>query len=193
MTVSPGTPRCSGRPLSALLAVLLAGVPMLTHASSHAALAREVNAQIVQRQVSEDVAWMAEASGGMMPRDIPASCEPAMREAVHGMTTELVRFMQEGFNDPVYQRSFEQQLAEVYPAEQLQAFLDRRDTERLDALATVVMAAPRLKAAQDAHLAKLTEAADQAMQADPGMQMALAGVRDAQTLCDAQRMEAEAP
>ncbi|MGY8564164.1 hypothetical protein L0938_12170 [Paracidovorax citrulli] len=154
-------------------------------------LAAQVNAQIVQRQVNEGVAAMAGASGvGMMPRDIPSACEPGMRRAVAGMSSALVHFVQGAFNDPSYQRTFEQQLAQAYPPAQLQAFLDRAAGGDLDQVSSEIMSAPGLQAAQDAHLARLTEQADQAMEADPRLQNALADVRAAQEHCDAVRMEA---
>jgi hypothetical protein len=178
----------AGVALGLALAALL---PLTVQAATPSTLAAQVNAQIVQREVNEGVAAMAGASGaGLMPRDLPTGCEPAMRSAVAGMSAELVRFMQAAFNDPTYQRAFEQQLSQAYTAEQLQAFLDRREANDLDGLSADVMSAPGLQAAQDAHLAGLTDVADASMDADPGVQKALAAVRGAQERCDALRMEA---
>lgn len=178
---------------AALRGALLMALPAAAQAAAPSVpLATQVNAQIVQRQVNEGVAAMAGASGaGLMPRDLPAACEPVMRGAVAGMSAELVRFMQGAFNDPAYQRTFEQQLAQAYSPVQLQAFLDRGAAGDLNALSTEVMSAPGLQAAQDAHLARLTEQADQAMEADPRLQKALADVRAAQERCDVVRMEAD--
>lgn len=177
----------------ALRVALLMLLPAAAQAAAPSLpLAAQVNAQIVQRQVNEGVAAMAGASGaGLMPGDLPAACEPGMRSAVAGMSNELVRFMQGTFNDPAYQRAFEQQLAQAYSPDQLQAFLDRSAAGDLTALSTEVMSAPGLQATQDAHLARLTEQADQAMEADPRLQKALVDVRAAQDRCDAVRMEAE--
>jgi hypothetical protein len=176
-------------PFAALLVVLPAAVQAAPPPSS--SLAEQVNAQIVQRQVNEDVSAMAGASGaGLMPRDLPAACEPAMRSAVASMSSELVRFMQGAFNDPAYQRTFEQQLAQAYSPAQLQGFLERSAGGDLDGLSAEIMAAPGLQAAQDAHLARLTEQADPSMEADPRLQKALADVRAAQERCDAVRMDA---
>ena len=179
-------------PRNALRVALLMLLPAAAQAAAPSVpLAARVNAQIVQRQVSQGVAAMAGASGaGLMPRDLPAACEPGMRSAVAGMSSELVRFMQGAFNDPAYQRTFEQQLAQAYSPAQLQAFLDRGAAGDLDQVSSDVMSAPGLQAAQDAHLARLTEQADQAMEADPRLQKALADVRAAQERCDAVRMEA---
>lgn len=172
------------------LAVLML-LPAAAHAdaATHAELAAQVNAQIVLRQVNQGVAMMAEGSGaGFIPRDLPAACEPAMRDAVAGMTTELVRFMQDTFNDPAYQRRFEQQLQQAYSAQQLQAFLDRSNGDMSGTVNADVMAAPGLQDAQDAHLAQLTQSADAAMEADPRLQQALSAVRVATDGCDAERM-----
>lgn len=188
MRLNPGT----ALRIAALLVLLPAAVQAATPSSS--SLAAEVNARIVQRQVNEGVAAMAGASGaGLMPRDLPAACEPAMRTAVAGMSAELVRFMQGAFNDATYQRAFEQQLAQAYTPAQLQSFLDRSAADDLDVLSAEVMAAPGLQAGQDAHLARLTEQADQAMEADPRLQKAVADVSAAQARCDAVRMEAAGP
>ncbi|MGN7837935.1 hypothetical protein [Stenotrophomonas sp. 22385] len=177
----------------ALRVALLMLLPAAAQAAAPSEpLAAQVNAQIVQRQVNEGVAAMAGASGvGMMPSDLPAACEPGMRSAVAGMSGALVRFMQGAFNDPAYQRTFEQQLAQAYSPAQLQAFLDRAAAGDLSSLSTEVMSAPGLQATQDAHLARLTEQADQAMEADPSLQKALVDVRAAQDRCDEMRMEAD--
>ncbi|WP_421570445.1 hypothetical protein [Stenotrophomonas sp. PD6] len=181
--------RMAGRALRVALVMLL---PAAAHAAAPSVpLATQVNAQIVQRQVNEDVSAMAGASGaGLMPGDLPAACEPAMRGAVATMSSELVRFMQGAFNDAKYQRTFEQQLAQAYSPAQLQGFLERSAAADLDGLSAEIMAAPGLQATQDAHLARLTEEADKAMEADPGLQKALAEVRAAQERCDAVRMDA---
>jgi hypothetical protein len=177
----------------ALLMLLLSPVLAQAAADSPENLAAQVNAQIVLRQVNNNVAMMADGLGaGFLPGDLPAECEPATRAAEAGMSTALVRFMQATFNDPAYQRGFEQLLGSAWSAQQLQAFLDRSGDGELGALNAEVMSAPGLQAAQDAHMARLTQAADSMMDADPGLQKALAEVNRAQQRCDAARMEQEA-
>ncbi len=182
--------RMAGRTLRVALLMLLPAAAQA--AAPSVPLATQVNAQIVQRQVNDDVAAMAGASGaGLMPGDLPAACEPGMRSAVASMSSELVRFMQGAFSDPAYQRTFEQQLAQAYSPAQLQNFLERSADGDIDGLSAEIMAAPGLQAAQDAHLARLTEQADQSMEADPRLQKALPDVRAAQERCDAVRMDAD--
>ena len=179
------------------VALLMLLLPALAQAQAAADspgnLAAQVNAQIVLRQVNNNVAMMADGLGaGFLPGDLPAACEPATRAAVASMSTALVRFMQETFNDPAYQRGFEHLLGSAWSAQQLQAFLDRTGDEELGVLNAEVMSAPGLQAAQEAHMARLTQAADSMMDADPGLQKALAEVNSAQQHCDAARMEPEA-
>lgn len=177
----------------ALLMLLLSPALAQAAADSPGNLAAQVNAQIVLRQVNNNVAMMADGLGaGFLPGDLPAACEPPTRAAVASMSTALVRFMQETFNDPAYQRGFEQLLGSAWTAQQLQAFLDRSGEEELGVLNAEVMSAPGLQAAQEAHMARLTQAADSMMDADPGLQKALAEVNSAQQHCDAARMEPEA-
>lgn len=177
----------------ALLMLLLSPVLAQAAADSPENLAAQVNAQIVLRQVNNNVAMMADGLGaGFLPGDLPAECEPATRAAEASMSTALVRFMQATFNDPAYQRAFEQLLGSAWSAQQLQAFLDRSGDGELGALNAEVMSAPGLQAAQDAHMARLTQAADSMMDADPGLQKALAEVNRAQQRCHAARMEQEA-
>lgn len=176
-----------------LRVAMLMLLPVVVQAATSEGLAAQVNEKIVLRQVNKSVAMVASGSGaGFLPDNLPAACEPATRAAVASMSSELVRFMQETFNDPAYQRGFEQLLGTAYSAQQLQAFLDRSGEDDLGALNTEVMAAPGLQAAQDAHMQKLTQAADTMMDADPGLQKALVEVNSAQEQCDAARMEEEA-
>lgn len=153
--------------------------------AERAALAAQVNAQIVQQQEEKMAAFLGDtARQSQTQGDVPAACKAEMLEASNDLGAWNARYFRSGFTDPVYERSIEQQLADAYSAAQLQAFLDRRGKEDHGTLNAAVMSAPGLQDAQLAHLKKLSDALDQAMHADPAWLKALARFRVAMDACD---------
>jgi len=176
--------------------LVLAG--MLPRAAAHAAaadtldLARQVNAQIVHRHMREDFDAFARAfSGGtMMPDEVPAGCQAQMREAVSGMYAAMVRHMQAGIDDPVFQRDLDARLAAAYSRDELQDFLARSATASLESLSADVMSAPGLKEVQDAQQQKIIDNMDEHSTANPDLAAAMQAAGAADTTCKQLQMDA---
>jgi uncharacterized protein (DUF1778 family) len=185
----------SGRCLAVPLLVL-AG--MLPRTAAHAAaadtldLAKQVNAQIVHRHMREDFDAFARTFSGstMMPDTLPAGCQAQMRQAVSGMYAAMVRHMQAGIDDPVFQRDLDTRLAAAYSRDELQDFLGRSATTSLESLSADVLSAPGLKDAQEAQQQKIIDSMDEHSTANPDLAAAMQAVGAADTACEQLQMDA---
>jgi hypothetical protein len=158
------------------------------------ALARQVNAQIVHKQMREEVDSFSRTFNDhtRLPADVPAACRTQLQEAVTRMYAAMVTHLKAGVEEPEYQRALEQRLAEVYSSEQLKAFLARSASADSDtaALSAQVLAGPGLKAIQEAQHQKLLDGLDADSATDPALRTALRAAGAAKDAC--QRMQAEA-
>lgn len=168
-------------------------------ADAHAApadtlvLARKVNAQIVHRQMREEVDFFSRTFNDhtRLPDDVPAACRAQLQEAVTAMYAAMVTHLKTGVEEPEYQHALEQRLAEVYSSEQLEAFLQRSAEADTAVLSKEVLSGPGLKAIQEAQQQKLLDGLDAESATDPALRSALRAAGAAKDACQQVQAEAE--
>ena len=179
----------SARPRVAALLALAGLAPLSLVQAAPAdtlALARQVNEQIVHKHMREEVQAFAAAFNGstMMPPDVPEGCRAQMHEAVTGMYTAMTEHLKAGIEDPVYQRTLEQQLAKVYSSDQLQAFLARRASTDTAALSADILSGPGLKDIEEAQKEKILGGLDEQSTSSPALAAALQAASAANAACE---------
>ncbi|WP_312681783.1 hypothetical protein [Stenotrophomonas chelatiphaga] len=140
-------------------AAMLAVTSVPLFAATPLELAHEVNTQIVTRQVLNEGQDFLRAFGsgeGISSPEDPPACRQAIQTAMAGFLSAGVKRLADGIQDPAGQAAFDQVLIQSYTAAELKAFLAQRDEVALSQLMAAVLAAPKVRAANDARMEVFT-------------------------------------